>query len=177
MLTTAGDPSHWSAEVLSHTKGSNRWHVHEQPGPLPWRTEDDLDEQRALLTESSYARLHLNSWTAPEAGSRRPTLFRDCVVLDGPQTHARAALRRRRRPRPERDRTAVVVAHAEDDEDGPRTFVLDRVACWQGSRQEPVQLGEVEAWLLHAVRDFHGARVVLDPWQAAQLAERLRASG
>ncbi len=60
VLTTAGDPSHWSAKVLDHARRSDAWYVHEEPGPLPWRSEDDLAEQRALLTESSFARLHLN---------------------------------------------------------------------------------------------------------------------
>jgi len=56
------------------------------------------------------------------------------------------------------------------------TIAVDRMAVWQGSRLRPVKLAEVEAWVEQAARDYH-ARVVIDPWQAVGLAQRLRSRG
>jgi hypothetical protein len=66
-LTTAGDPGHWSYRVLEQARSEpHRWHVNEVPGPLPWHSEEDLESQRALLSEWSFARLHLNQWTSAD---------------------------------------------------------------------------------------------------------------
>lgn len=71
VLTTAGDPAHWSAKVLDAARTSDRWRVSEVPGSLPRADPDDLAEQARLLPASAYARLHLNRWTAAEDGSPR----------------------------------------------------------------------------------------------------------
>lgn len=44
LLTTAGDPSHWSYRILQHARTSARWHVREVPGPSPWATAEALEE-------------------------------------------------------------------------------------------------------------------------------------
>ena len=64
-LTSAGDPAHWSHRVLEG-EGVGCWRVSEMPGPVPWQSAEDLAELRRMLPESSYARLVLNEWTAPE---------------------------------------------------------------------------------------------------------------
>lgn len=35
VLTTAGDPAHWSHTVLAHAQGDTHWRVQEVPGPPP----------------------------------------------------------------------------------------------------------------------------------------------
>ena len=76
----------------------------------------------------------------------------------------------------------MAVCHGErlrGDEDqtvGARV-VLDRMQVWQGSRKKPVQLDDVEAWIVEASGRYNGASVMLDPWQAAGMAQRLRARG
>ncbi len=73
-----------------------------------------------------------------------------------------------------------MVAHAEPETsaEGRRVqrVVVDRLAVWQGRRGDPVDLGAVEAWLLRVGRDYH-AQVVADPYQAAQLVQRLQGRG
>jgi hypothetical protein len=59
-LGSAGDPAHWSYRVRERARVSNAWRLHEVPGPVPWVDSAALDEQRALLTDSQFARLHLN---------------------------------------------------------------------------------------------------------------------
>jgi hypothetical protein len=181
VLTTAGDPAHFSRAILDHACGSPLWRVNEVPGPPPWADVERLAEQRGRLSESMYARLFENRWVAAEDRLTSPEQLAACVVLDGPQPS---------RPRRtyaigldvglKRDRTAAIVCHAEplerDSEAGAR-IVLDRAAVWKGSRLRPVRLAEVEEWLAEASRHYRGAEIVLDPWQAVGLAQRLRDRG
>lgn len=176
VLTSAGDPAHWSAKVLEGAQGSRAWRVHEVPGPVPWISSNALDEQRRLLTDSQFARLHMNEWTAPE--DRLATLddVRACIGGE-----------RERAPVPgvryvagldlgvKSDRTVLAVCHAVRD--GERTtVVLDRMQCWEPRPGAPVSLGEVEAAVLQCWRSYR-ARVVVDPWQALAMIERLRRAG
>lgn len=183
VITTAGDPAHWSHAVLSSAVESARWRVSQVPGPLPWSDPDDLAEQRRLLPESAYARLHLNAWTAAEDRLVDADDLAACITLDGPLD-----------PQPGRryvigldiglknDRTVLTVCHAESDAASRRApgvlprVVLDRLHVLSGTRTSPVQLGDVEA-LAYEAATTYGAPIRLDPWQAAGLAQRLRARG
>lgn len=173
----AGDPAHWSRKVLDVATATG-WRVHEIPGPLPWVSASDLAMQRALLLPSEFARRHLNVWTA---GEDRLTTAEDlaaCVQLDGPVE-----------PRGGRfyvvgldiglknDRTVAALCSVPQSWEGRAPVVeLDRLGVWSGSRDEPVQLDDVEAWLIEVHQRYEAAFVV-DPYQAAQLCQRLRARG
>lgn len=173
VLTTAGDPAHWSYRILEHAQVDPLWRVHEVPGPAPWTDLSRLEEQRRRLPESSYRRLFLNEWTASEDRLTSHDDLSACVTLDGPLE-------------PERDesyvigvdlglksdRTVAAVCHEED-----QRIVLDRIAVWGGSRTRPVQLDEVEEWLHLTWRSYNEAKVMMDPWQAVALAQRLRTRG
>jgi phage terminase large subunit-like protein len=173
----AGDPAHWSRKVLDSALRLG-WRVVEVPGPLPWMSEADLEMQEAMLLPSEFARRHLNRWTTAEDRLTTGEDLAACVRLDGPQ------------PRyPDRlyvasldvglknDRTAAAVVSVPVVFEGRAPRVrLDRMAVWEGSRDAPVELDAVEAWLWAAVQEY-GAPVVVDPYQAAQLTQRLRARG
>jgi phage terminase large subunit-like protein len=172
VLTTAGDPAHWSRKVLDHALGDELWRVNEVVGPAPWLDPVKVAEQRRRLPESVYQRLFENRWVSGEDRLVSAEDLRACVTLDGPQEPRRGVryvigldvgLKR--------DSTVACVAHLE----GGAVF-LDRIAVWSGTRLRPVKLGDVEAWLTKATRDYNRAKIVLDPWQAAQLTERLRRS-
>ena len=52
--------------------------------PLPWlRPEAVLAEQRALLTDSMFARLHLNRWVAGEDRLTTPEQVAACIGHSG----------------------------------------------------------------------------------------------
>ncbi len=187
ILTSAGDPSHWSKKILDHARSHRRWRVNETAGPCPWIDPAALEDQRALLTESQYARLHLNEWTEGEERLTTDEDLRAAVVLDGPQESRRGVkyvigvdvgLKN--------DRTAVVVAHTERLEplwvegrqaNQLRRVVLDRLGVWQGSRLRPVKLAEVEEYIAQASRSFNKAPVIFDPFQAIGSMQRLQAIG
>lgn len=172
-LTSAGEPSHWSHKVLATARKSKRWHVNEVPGPLPWADSENLAEQRLILTDSQYQRLHMNVWT--EAEDRLVSLedLEAAMVLDGdlpPQPGVRycvsldAGL--------VRDRTVVMVGHREETPDGPRV-VVDALWRRQGTRRNPVELDEVE----EAIADYHArypGSVFVDEARADYLVQRIR---
>lgn len=176
VLTTAGDPAHWSRRVLDHALTDPLWRVHEVHGPAPWVDERRLREQERRLPESSYRRLFLNEWTAAEDRLTNLEDLRACVTLSGPLE-----------PVPslryvcgldvglKHDRTVASICHAER-EGGKTRIVLDRQQVWAGTRANPVRLSEVAEWLLFSCRRYR-ARLVLDPWQAIDLAQRIRARG
>jgi phage FluMu gp28-like protein len=138
-----------------------------------------LAEQRRRLPESVYLRLFENQWVTAEDRLVSAADLRACVSLDGPLD-----------PQPrlsyvigldiglKADATIATVCHREplpDSETG--VVVLDRLAVWRGTRQRPVKLGDVEAWLEQAAREYRGATIVADPWQAVGLLQRLRSRG
>ncbi|MFP5450377.1 MAG: terminase large subunit domain-containing protein [Thermoleophilia bacterium] len=65
------------------------------------------------------------------------------------------------------------LVEAPPPRDVAHRVVLDRLDVWEGSRDRPVPISEVEAHLalLHA---NYAPRVLIDPWNAALLVERLR---
>jgi len=183
LLTSAGDPAHWSRNILEHAEADALWRVNEVRGPAPWMDEARLKEQERRLPESSFRRLFLNEWTASEDRVASLDDLRACVTLDGPQEpKARTDYWIGVDLGLKRDRTAAAVCHGErlsGDEDptvGSRV-VLDRLQVWQGTRLKPVRLDDVEEWIATTAERYNNAGVILDPWQAAGLAQRLQARG
>jgi len=178
VLTTAGDPGHWSRAIFDGAVVSPLWRVREVPGPLPWADVEVLEEQRRLLMPSAFARLHLNQWTAPEDRLTTVDDVRACVrsgesVLPPvPGVRYRMALDLGLKS----DRSVLTVAHAERDDEAT-VVVVDAQHVWQGSRAQPVDIGAVEATVLEVSATYGGAPLVADPWQTAQLTQRLRAAG
>lgn len=174
ILTSAGDPAHWSYRYLEEARASDRWRVNEVEGPTPWLSKEDLEEQRRLLPDWEYARLHLNQWTAADDRLTTVDDLRECVTLDGPLPPEKGrryvigldvGLKH--------DRTVATVCHLRSRAE-QATVVVDRQQAWQGTRTTPVRLDDIEAWLHEADVAYNRAPVILDPWQAVQLAQRLR---
>lgn len=181
VLTSAGDPAHFSYGVLKHARTSTQWTVNEVMGPLPFVTDEQLAEQRALLTDSQYARLHLNLWQASEDRLVSVDNLAAAVTLDGPQEY-RSGVRYRMGLDLglTHDATAVAVAHAELDPstDPPsRRIVLDRLVTFQGRKDHPVRLADVEQTVHTLWRHYGRPRLRADPFQAAGLVQSLRARG
>ena len=180
VLASAGDPAHWSYQVRERARVSPAWRLHEVPGPVPWVSQAALDEQRALLLDSRYARLHLNQWTASEDRLVSVEGLAAAVRLAGPQDYQPGVTYRMGVDLGLRhDRTAIAVCHAEvvDRQARTRRVVLDRMVVFEGSQADEVRLAEVEEVLLACWRQYGRPRVRLDPWQAIGLAQRLRSRG
>jgi phage terminase large subunit-like protein len=194
VLTSAGDPSHWSYRLLEHARTDPLWRVNEVLGAPPWTEESRLEEQRRQLPESSYRQRYLNEWVEAEDRLTNRDDLAACVQLDGPLPVQRGktyvigldvGLKR--------DRTVAAVCHLEVEsrltqertDQGWRqrstaigaSVVLDRMQTWQGRPTAPVELREVEEWLAEASRTYASARVVYDPFQAVGSMQRLRNRG
>jgi len=189
VLTTAGDPAHWSHKVLESARSSPHWRVSEMPGPLPWRTEVDLAAQREALAgrPGAFERLHLNLWTAAEDRLVSPDDLAAAATLDGPLA-ARPGVRYVAGVDlgARNDASVVAVAHQETTRvarpgEAPALasarVVVDHLRRWAPRPSSPVPLDDVEAFLVEAARVYPGLRVRLDPWQALGMAQRLRARG
>jgi phage terminase large subunit-like protein len=179
VLASAGDPAHWSYGVRERARVSKAWRLHEVEGPVPWVDSGALDEQRALLTDSQFARLHLNQWTASEDRLVSIENLAAAVTRDAPSDPQRGVVYRIGADLGLRhDRTAIAVCHAERF-DGTRTrrVVLDRMIVFSGTKADEVRLAEVEGALIEAWRQYNKPKVRLDPWQAIGLAQRLRRQG
>jgi len=169
IATTASDPAHWSARVREHALEDDLWRVSETHGPPPWMDPALVEEQRRRLPESSFRRLFENVWVSGEDRLVAEEDLAACVTLDGPLD-----------PAPGRryvigvdvglkhDATVAAICHLEAG-----VVTLDRISVWKGSRLLPVKLVDVEEWLARAANEFN-AEILIDPWQAAALVERLR---
>jgi phage terminase large subunit-like protein len=172
VITSAGDPGHFSYQVREHALADPLWRVHEVAGPPPWADPERLAEQRRRLLPSVYARLFENRWTA---GEDRLTTIEDvkaCIGHTGDLdyeagSHYVVSLD----VGLTNDRTVACVAHGEKRLAG-LTVVVDRLAVWQGKRFQPVSLDIVEAWVEAACRDYRCA-LLFDPYQAQHVAQRL----
>lgn len=181
ILTSAGEPGHFSYKVLQEARGSSRWRVSEVPGPLPWIDPAELDAQRPLLRDSEFARLHLNQWTAAEDRLVSAEDLEAAAVLDGAQA-----------PRSGtryvitldvgivNDACVVTVCHADHlgaAVGSPCRVTVDRLARWKGSKARPVSLTEVEDFILAAHHEYNHAELHADPYQAMEMLQRLRGKG
>ncbi len=122
LRTSAGDPAPWAHTVLGDALAAPaRWRVSQVPGPCPWLDPADLDEQRRLLPDWEYARLHLNCWTASRDRLTAVEDLAACATLDGPLEplpHHRYVIGLDVGVK--HDRTATAVCHAEPWRDGRR---------------------------------------------------------
>lgn len=141
ILTSAGEPSHWSHKVLAEAKRSKAWRVNEVPGPLPWIDPAALEAQRPLLLESEFARLQLNVWTQAEDRLVSAEDLAAAAVLGGPQAAQRGVRYVVTLDVGLTNNACVaVVAHAEPVDGnaqggGQRRVLVDRLARWRGSKR------------------------------------------
>lgn len=178
VTTTPGSPSHWSHDLYANAETSEQWRVSVTTGPSPWWSAEDLEAVRADLTPAEYRRLIDGVWA--EADDALTTRADVASLVDhlGPLE-----------PRPgvryqmaldiglRNDATVLVIAHLEHRSGRGRTVVVDRLLRWRGTRAQPVELGDVEAALIAAWHRYNRPPLIVDPWQAAQLAERVTAAG
>jgi hypothetical protein len=166
-ISNSGSPEHWTRKIYDAALLSPMWTVADVPGPLPWVSAEFLAEQR----------LHLNRWISAEGLLTTREDLAACARLPGPLL-----------PQPgvsyrigvdlgvKRDRSVASVCHGVRDGAGIRV-VMDEQKVWTPRRLRPVDLTQVEEWLLDAAKRFNGARIIGDPWQFVAMAGRLRHGG
>ena len=170
VMSSAGEPSHWSREVFEKCRLDPQWRVHEAPGPVPWLDEAELASLQWQMSPSQYDRLVLNIWAQDEdrAVSEedwdyaakdykslypipgvRYTILVDIGILN--------------------DASVMTIMHKEPLDPkqplGPQKAVVDHIERWLGSKKKPVQVSQVEDWLALNAAKWNRANVHADPSQ------------
>ncbi|MDQ3641056.1 MAG: terminase large subunit [Actinomycetota bacterium] len=194
ILTTAGDPAHPAGKLIKRARVSPRWYVSELPGPCPWADPDDLAEQREELPEWEFERLHMNRWTASADRLTSAADLAHCVTLDGPLPYdKRWTYAVGVDLATKHDRSVVVVCHREPilarlansqtlHNDRAETLtghriILDRIQVWQGTRAQPLALSLVENFVSEVSDRYGQPPVIMDPYQAIGMMQRLVSRG
>jgi Phage Terminase len=179
VITTAGDPSHWSRAVYEHALKDEAWRVSEAHGPAPWLPPEEVEAERRRLPESSFRRLFRNEWVATEDRLLSPEDVRACAHLAGPLDRqpyivyvvgVDLAVRR--------DRAVVAVAHSEplDGTEGV-CVVVDHLDVFRASGEHDIDLEQVEGCVEARARTYNGAAVIFDPAMAHSMMQRLTRAG
>jgi hypothetical protein len=181
IMTTAGDPAHFSKRIFDAAVKSPLWRVSSTAGPAPWQDPVEIAEQEATLPPPLFRRLFWNEWSASEDRLVDPADLVAALVLDCPVS-------------PEggrsyvagldiglkNDATVLAVGHAGpvdvEDDRSARRVDIDLLLRWQGSREKPLQLEDIERAALE-VNSRYRPRWYVDPWQAAGLIQRLSRRG
>jgi hypothetical protein len=179
VITTSGDPSHWSRDVYEFAVDDDLWRVSETHGPAPWLDSDELASERRRLPESAWQRFFENRWAATED---RLLTFEDlkaCALLPGrldPEPGESYVLGVDLAVR--RDNAVVAVCHCEQVEGyGDRRVVVDSLDVFIPSRQHEVDLMAVEGCVQARSAQYGHALAIFDPAQGFQMMARLRAAG
>ena len=182
ILSSAGEPSHWSREVFEKCQIDPMWRIHEAPGPVPWLDEQELQSLQWQLRPSEYERLVLNIWSqdedravseedwdfaAQEYTSLRPRAgIRYIILVDIGILN---------------DASVMTVMHKEPIEPGnllgPQRAVVDHIERWKGNKKAPIQVSKVEDWLVDNAPKWNRAPVYADPTQFRGSIQNLNLRG
>lgn len=178
IITTAGSPQHFAADVLSAARSDPMWRVSDIHGPPPWVDPAEVESERRRLMPSVYSRLWLNEWqNADDSICTQAEVDAACTLKDDlpPEEGRRYICTLDLGTR--HDRTVAVIAHAvpSDGLDG-RRVVVDLMKVWTPKLGRPVKLDEVRAWLTEFCPKYR-APLHYDPSQAYLLVEQLRTAG
>lgn len=171
VLQTPGwDRTSLAWRVRTMAMQSPSWYVSVQPGPAPWLDPADLDEQRQSLPEHVYRRLFLAEWVSGAGAflseAEVNAVFSEELPVGGGAAAIGCDLGV--------SRDAAVLAQVRADPSG--SVVVDRLLVHTPRRAEKVDLMDVEDDLVALASAAH-ATVVVDPWNAALLSQRLRQRG
>jgi hypothetical protein len=182
VMSSAGEPSHWSKEVIDKCSVDKMWRVHEVPGPVPWLSPDELASLRFQLRPSEYDRLVLNLWSEDEDAAIREedweAAAQPYTTLD-PQKGVKYIILVDIGV--VNDATVMTIMHKEPYDPkaprGPKRVVVDHVERWRGSKKKPVQIDRVVDWIVEASFRYNRAHAHADPQQFVDGVQRLNRRG
>ncbi len=178
ILTSAGEPSHWSFEIFQKGKNDPYWRVSEMEGPVPWQDPEDIDALRRELAPSEFDRLVMNIWSEGEDRAVSEEDYEAASVLFGSlQPREGVSYIITLDVGIYNDATVICVAHREPLDpmrpDGPQRVVVDHLQRWKGSKKRPVQIREVIETLASMGPRYNRATVFADPDQAVGIVQEL----
>jgi len=175
--STPSSPEHWSRKIWDDAVTSPLWRTSLVSGPAPWQDPEELAEERRNLPDFMWRRLFECEWVAAGDALADAEALAECTRHDGSLA-----------PRPgvayvvafdlsvSTDHTAVAVMHL-GERDGAREVIVDKLEAWVPGHGRQVDLADVEMWIAQAAREYGGAMIVGDPYQAVSMIGRLRENG
>jgi len=138
-----------------------------------WVKKDYLEQQKKILHPTEFARLHRCEWVDSIDSFFESSDIDGCVDLNlSPQVKSD--------PKFQyflgldlgikHDRTVTTICHYDPKIEG---VVVDEIQTWQGTRENPQDIKEVEDYVFDAYQRYH-CRIICDPWQAIQLIQTLK---
>jgi len=191
IITNAGEEKSgicWEIRQKCRKEKPENWYYYEPPdiytNPIlrpHWITDEWLENQRTTLTESEFARLILNQWVERKNEEERLLPIR--VIDEAIDDNLEWGLK-------EVDLKADYYILALDiglvvDKSVALIMkfingycILEDIKIWKGDHEKPVQLKEIEDYILEAHSFYHDKLIVAaDQWQAVYLLQRLREQG
>lgn len=161
----------WKVRTLAQSKPDYFFQTQENAPLPPWLSAEQMEEQRASLHPSDFARFWECRWVEPKGS------WISKEIYDAAETGREAIAAADERQRSVgfvdvglvRDATAVAVCHREEDR-----VVLDTMATLQGTRDAPVELEVLEDLVLDLTARFHVAKWVFEAPQAVASVQRLQ---
>jgi hypothetical protein len=180
IISTAGEPDHWSRGIYEHAVEDDAWRVSEIHTAAPWIDAADIEGEKRRLPESIYSRLWENKWASGEDTLLRYEDVVACASLPGPLDPERGisyivgvdlAVKR--------DRAVVAACHAEpiEDIDGGVRVVCDYLNVFRATNGNDIDLQQVEGTVLARARAYNHATTIFDPSQGHQMMQRLCREG
>ena len=138
-----------------------------------WINNEYLEQQRMRLPASVFQRLHQNKWV----GGENSFFTREDVM------QCRDEFLKPRFKGKEgvqyfygcdlglvKDRTVSLILH----QDKERMVWVDSIKMWQGNKNDPVKIADIEEDMILATQNFPKLRIVCDPWNLKSTIERLK---
>lgn len=183
VISTAGEPDHWSRGVYENAIEDPAWLVSEVHEPAPWIDPEDIEAERRRLPESVYARLWENRWASSEDSLLKYEDVVACATLPGALDRVVGtqyvvgvdlAVKR--------DRAVVAVTHAERVEDGQGAaagvrIVTDHLDVFKATKGHDIDLQRAQDTVLARCQGYNHAPAIFDPAMAQQMMQRLRKAG
>jgi hypothetical protein len=162
----------WRIREMARSTASYYFASREGTDPAPWLLADMIEEQRETLHPADFARFWECKWTEAKGSWITREMFDACVPAERALPW--------KLPREAgcvgfvdvglvHDPTAIAVVHRDGD-----VCVLDALETMQGSRNEPVQLEDLEELVVELTRRYGVGRWVFEAPQAVASVQRLQ---
>jgi hypothetical protein len=140
----------------------------------PWQTPQYYAAQRKSLREETFDRLHRNVWRSPESAAITAETYDGCVepTWSPLEPTQEPALHLALDAATKGDTCAAVAVLRDEDQ-----VVLALHKIWRPTREAPLDLREVEEWVLDVHRRCRVVRVLADPYQMARSITYLQGAG
>jgi len=174
--STPSAVTHWSYRLWQNALEDPLWRTSIVTGPAPWQDPAELASERRRLPEFQWLRLFECRWAAADDALADDAALAACT-RDGmlaPEHGAEYVVTFDLGLK--KDHSAVSVAHA-GDRDRRRAVIVDRLYGWVPPRGGQVDLGAVLGTAGALSREYGGAPIVGDPWQAADRIQEMAAGG